>query len=469
MVTKAIPDSPDNLREYLDDSGKAEHAFKDAASAFKFIEAYRKATNLNDPELSEQAHVAKSLELTKWLNDQGYVKADDKARSGRVPMDASVAGQGGLHRGNKAIYNHLGLSMKQMRQIAATGGQVAGAGMFEAFDSLGDFGLAAFRSIFEKGFSDERVKDLSVAVPGDGGFLVPEEFRAELLMLGLEASVVRSRANVIPMGTPTIRWPAIRDASHASSVFGGVVGAWVAEGGTVSSSTNQPSFSAVRLSANKLTAYSVVSNELRADSAISIEGLISSLYPQALNYFEDDAFINGTGAGQPMGIINADAMVQVAKESGQAATTIVWENLLNMYSRMHPASLGNAVWMAHMDTFPQLATMSLNVGTGGSAIWLGNGVSGPPVTILGRPVVFTEKAQTLGTAGDISFIDFSQYLIGDRQALTMAASDHVLFTTDEHAIRLVQRLDGRPWLITALTPRNGSNTVSPYVNLATRS
>jgi HK97 family phage major capsid protein len=130
--------------------------------------------------------------------------------------------------------------------------------------------------------------------------------------------------------------------------------------------------------------------------------------------------------------------------------------------------MGSAVWIAHSDVFPQLATMALNVGTGGGAVWLGNGESGPPVTILGRPVIFTEKAQTLGTAGDLFFIDLSQYLIGDRQAMTMSKSEHVNFTTDEQVVKLVQRVDGRPWLVSALTPRNGSNTVSPYINLATR-
>ena len=84
-------------------------------------------------------------------------------------------------------------------------------------------------------------------------------------------------------------------------------------------------------------------------------------------------------------------------------------------------------------------------------------------------MIITEKAQSLGTAGDIYFVDFGQYLIGDRQAITMARSEHVNFTTDELAWRFVERVDGRAWLQSALTPRNGTNTVSPFVNLATRS
>jgi len=461
----AIPDTPDNLREFMEDPAKIGEHLNDPESAAKFMEDYRQAANAVDPELLEQANVAKSEELVKIMEDNGFHR-EAKGHAGRVPMSSGAAqGMGG----SKAIYNYLGLTSKQLRQLAATGGETPGMGFADKFDGgLGEFLKVAWNAINDKSRSDERLKDLSVTVPGDGGQLVPEEFRAELLMFGLEQSLVRSRARIIPMGSPSIRWPAIRDTSHASTVFGGVSGVWVSEGGTVSSSTNQPSFSSVRLAVNKLTAYSEVTNELMQDSAIAIESLITSLYPQGISYFEDDAFINGTGVGQPMGYLNADAMVAVAKETSQAADTIMWENILNMFSRMMPSSLGNAIWVANIDTFPQLATMSLHVGTGGNGVWISNGVEGPPVTILGRPVVFTEKAQTLGDAGDLTFIDLSQYLIGDRQAMTMSQSEHVLFATDQTAFRLIQRLDGRPWLISALTPRNSTNTVSPYVNLASR-
>ena len=139
-----------------------------------------------------------------------------------------------------------------------------------------------------------------------------------------------------------------------------------------------------------------------------------------------------------------------------------------MFSRMLPQSLSRAVWIGHPNIFPQLAQLALNVGTGGSAVWLTNVAGGPPATIFGRPLILTEKAETLGTAGDLYFVDLGFYLIGDRQSLSVAASPHVNFTTDEMTWRFVQRVDGRPWLQTALTPRNGTTTLSPFINLATR-
>ena len=145
-----------------------------------------------------------------------------------------------------------------------------------------------------------------------------------------------------------------------------------------------------------------------------------------------------------------------------------------MYSRMLPTSLGRAVWIASIDTFPQLATMALSVGTGGGPIWIGNyaggqgGMESPPITILGRPLYFTEKTGPLGTTGDLSFVDLSYYLIGDRMQMQVSASEHYKFQNDKTAYRVVERLDGKPWLQSPLIPRNGGPTLSPVVQLATR-
>jgi HK97 family phage major capsid protein len=201
---------------------------------------------------------------------------------------------------------------------------------------------------------------------------------------------------------------------------------------------------------------------------VSFAAFLNMVWPQAIAFFEDVAFMAGSGVGEPLGWLNANAAVSVTKESGQANTTIVWENIVKMYARMLPASLGKAVWIANLDTFAELATMALSVGTGGAPIWINNGAEGPPMTILGRPVIFTEKAATLGGAGDINLVDLSYYLIGDRQAMQMETSPHYKFANDQTAVRIIERVDGRPWLNSAITPQTGSNTLSPFVKIAAR-
>ena len=90
------------------------------------------------------------------------------------------------------------------------------------------------------------------------------------------------------------------------------------------------------------------------------------------------------------------------------------------------------------------------------------------MTILGRPVIFTEKMETVGTLGDIAFVDFGYYLIGDRQVMTASSSPHFKFQTDLTAYKIIQRVDGKMWLQSAITPETGSSTMSPLVRLATR-
>jgi HK97 family phage major capsid protein len=262
----------------------------------------------------------------------------------------------------------------------------------------------------------------------------------------------------------------IDDTSHASSVFGGIVAYWTEEAASITES--QASFGRVVLDAKKLTAFASVPNELLAD-ATAFGAFFDTVFPRALAWYEDVAFMTGDGVGQPLGFINCPASVSVNKESGQATNTIVWENITKMYARMLPTALSNAVWIASIDTFPQIATMALSVGTGGSAVWLGNfqnsGADTPPVSILGRPVYFTEKASALGTTGDINFVDLSYYLIGDRQTMQAMSSEHYQFQNDKTAFRIIERLDGRPWLQSAITPQNNSSsTLSPFVQLASR-
>jgi len=468
-VELIIPESASELEELLNDEAKVRALMMDPAGLKTFVGEYAKEVASNDPDLVGQGKEAIQKGLAGFLEEQGFHKEGIQ----RLPMDQITANKMAYNGGSELAWFR---DMKPGQRAAALSiyePESDGARLDGLFGRIGHFyqGAAAvtdnyWESQGLKGLTEARTKVLNESQGDQGGFLVPEEFRVQLLSLALEQALIRSRAFVIPMTGLTVRIPAIRDTTHSSTVFGGIQAYWTPESGSFTQT--EPTFSQVRLDAGKLMGGTRVANELIRDSAISLEAVLNRLFAQAMAYFEDDAFINGVGAGQPVGILNADALVSVTKETGQAATTLVWENLVKMYSRMLPASLGSAIWYAHNDVFPQLATMALNVGTGGSAVWINNGVAGPPATILGRPVFFTEKAQTLGTAGDIVFCDPSYYLIGDRQSLEIASSMHTRFNTDETEWRFIERLTGRPWIDSALTPRNGSNTVTPFVNLATR-
>lgn len=313
-----------------------------------------------------------------------------------------------------------------------------------------------------------QIRNYQEKVPAEGGFLVPEEFRSQILQLALESAIVRPRATVIPMRNSKLHIPSVDETSRVSSVYGGVVVYRTEEGAELVES--QAAFASVKLDVTKQTALAHVTNELIRDWG-AFGAWFDQTVPAAMAYYEDLDFISGNGAGAPLGALHANntALLAISGASGQSASTIVWENVIAMYARMLPQSVRNAVWLASPDTFAQLATMALTVGTGGSAIWLTNGTEAPTLTLLGRPVLMTEKAPAaLGTQGDLSFVDWSMYLVGDYQTMTIDSSPHVKFTSDKTTFRAIARNDGRPWLTSPITPHNNSATLSPFITLATR-
>jgi len=322
-------------------------------------------------------------------------------------------------------------------------------------------------------FVQNKISGMSETVSADGGFLVPTEFRAQLLMGALEGSLLAKRARNIPVGSNSVKIPAVNETTHASgSTFGGVVLYRPDEG--VAKTASYPQFHHVTLTMHKLVGLCYVTDELLEDSAITLGPLLGNMFSQAIQFQVDEDFVNGTGANQPLGVMAAPCLVSVAKETGQAATTIQLKNITKMWSRLKPRSKANAIWICNPDCFQQLAELSVTVGTGGSAVGFLNpntsGATGaPPMSLMGRPVYETEHCQTLGTTGDIILGDWSQYLFATKGGVKADTSIHLKFDYDETAFRFVFRFDGQPWETSALTPAHGSNTLSSFVALATRS
>ncbi len=454
MATKpVIPESSEELAEVMADDKRRQEIFADATSAAEFQAAYVKSINSKRPDISKQINDGVKAGLDAALEEWGVKDVN------RPDVTVNI---NEVEQPKSKLYNKHALGAGRSKDGKTS--------YDNEFSDTADF----LQSIFHQNYAGKerwsRIRnDYSSLDAATGGFLVPENLRAELLRVALETAVVRSRARVIPMDSARVPFPTVDSTSNASTVFGGVAAYWTEEGAAMTES--EATFGRVVLDASKLTAYCEVPNELLQDSIISFSAFIDSIFPSAISWFEDIAFLRGTGVGQPLGVMLSPALVSVAKESLQPADTIVWENLVNMYSRMLPSSLGSAVWVANINTFPQLATMALAVGTGGSAIWMNSGVGSPPTTILGRPVIFTEKMETLGGGGsgkDIAFIDFGYYLIGDRMQMRAESSPHVKFQNDITAYRIIERVDGRGWLQSPITPNKGTTTLSPFVTLDER-
>lgn len=457
MAKVIIPTGPTELEEMLSDDAVLSNLHKEGQLP-EFLRAYVDATARKTPDIAAQVREETQRTLTAWLkeNELPAVKRLDISNTIGAPGDARSP-----YTARHGLYNKAALGARVDNVFASW------AECLHAVWQAANSGQMLDNDVREK-LSKLR-NAFGSTVPADGGFLIPEVLRSELLRVSLETAVMRPRARVIPMDSLRVPFPVIDSTTNAGSVYGGVTAYWTEEAAALVESS--ATFGRVVLDAKKLTAYAEVPSELLTDSIVSFQAFLDQIFPEALGFFEDIAFMSGSGVGEPFGALNVanPAMITVAAEAAQTSGTVVWQNIVKMFARMLPSSLMRGIWVASPDVFPELATMALNVGTGGSAVWLGNGQGTPPVTILGRPVVFSEKTPAaLGTQGDLSFIDPSYYLIGDRQAMSAMTSPHYKFGNDKVAYRVIQRLDGTPWLLNPITPANSSATLSAFVQLTTR-
>ena len=312
---------------------------------------------------------------------------------------------------------------------------------------------------------------LEVGDPELGGFLTPEEFSKTILDKGFSNSNFMDKCTKVPMAINQIGIPYQKDFDHSSYLHGAMQAYWLDE--KAEKIATNPKFGKIALRLNKLVVLVYTTDELLEDSVISMEPLLKGKASDVIGWKIDQALMTGDGVGKPKGILNAKCKVTQGKGS-TGATDIDYENIVGMYARMYPQCLKNAVWVANMNCFPSLAQMGLEVGTsGGSAAYLpANGLSGKPYdTLMGKPIIWSEHAKTVGTEGDIIFVDWSQYLVGLKRGagagVQFASSIHLKFDYDQTAFRFVMRIDGQPWWPAPFTPNNGAD-LSPIVTLETR-
>jgi HK97 family phage major capsid protein len=471
--TITLPTRAEEMEEFLGDPTKVRAMMGEPGKFKEFIGLYARAQWQKDNDLQNQVKEQVQIAMAEFMRDNGAGGSKVNFANAMPGEAASLFAFGSSRRvstGKGAVYNKASYGARLEQELGPENMFTDSAEFFQAcwprYETLRNAAtLGRKRSKLL-----EATNSFGSEVPADGGFLIPEVLRSEILQVALETAVVRPRAQVIPMDSLRVPIPMIDTTSNVSSVFGGIVCYWTEEAAQLTES--QASFGRVVLDAKKLTGYAEVPNELLAD-APAFSSFFDTIFPRAIAWYEDIAFMTGTGVGEPLGFINCPATATVSKESGQATGTIVWENVVKMFARMLPTALQRAVWICSIDTFPELATMALSVGTGGGPVWMGNytnpGAATPPVTILGRPVYFTEKTPALSTTGDISFVDLGYYLIGDRQMMQSMSSEHFRFQNDKTAFRVIERLDGRPWIQSAITPHNNSSsTLSPFVQLQSR-
>lgn len=314
-------------------------------------------------------------------------------------------------------------------------------------------------------------KVLNEGVGSAGGFLVDTDRNNAIMQRVYDVGELLRRVDMVGISANSngMTFNAVNETSRADgSRRGGIQAYWAAEAGLKTAS--EPEFRQLELKLKKVVALVVATDELLQD-ANALESWIMSNLPEEIRFVVEDSIIAGTGVGMPLGIIPGGSTVSVAKEVGQAADTIVTQNIVKMYSRMWAPSRRGAIWLINQDCEPQLMQMSLGVGTGGVALYFPPGglSASPYATLMGLPVIAHESMPTLGDTGDIMLIQPREYQMIEKGGIQSASSIHVYFTYDKTTFRFVYRTDGEPKWNSVLTPKSGSaNTLSPFVKLDER-
>lgn len=364
------------------------------------------------------------------------------------------------------------------------------------FKSMGDFmNCVAKASSRENPNVDPRLREYAsirseasgqnLTSDPEGGYLVPPDYAAELLNVAQSESILLPEVSRIPISGNRLIVNEVDTTSREDSTQeikgrnGGLLAYWISEAADYQASTMK--FRQSQTDLHKLTGLCYATEEMLEDLP-ALSTIISQGFADEFTFKIDDAIYEGTGSGQPLGVINEGntALVKIAKDDGQADATVTLNNILKMYNAMPAKNRANAKWYINQDLevvlLQMLMTNSADVASLNASVNLGVPIylpaggltSAPNGVLLGRPIVPIEQASALGKLGDIAFLDLSQYRWIDKGSIKAQTSIHVRFLQDEQCFKFTYRAGGKPMWSSPIKAFKGGTQRSPFVVLEDR-
>jgi HK97 family phage major capsid protein len=358
------------------------------------------------------------------LNTASFVKTfRNGAKMSMDDFGKSVIGSGGL-------FQKLSPAMEQFAKLLK--------GKLDAnrLSNLG-FDAPGYKSLC---IEQRKQTGMNEGVGADGGFLVPVEYSATMIEFAIIMSQILNRVWRVPMKSNQAKWP--RLAQTDDSFFGGFQIHWIDEG--AAKPTEKLALEQLTFNAHKAAKIIPLTDELIEDSLINIVNYCVALGTRAYMYELEHCVIDGTGIGQPLGIIN-DPVVVANAVARVGAGAVDYRDLLNLEGEMNE-NFRNLEWIMRRKVLTEIRKLRDTVG---QPIWHETWASfneTPTMTptILSYPYHITRNANAIGHQGDIVLGDLGFYMLAVRKDMTIDVSPYPYWTTDETAIRFVARVDGKP-------------------------
>lgn len=280
----------------------------------------------------------------------------------------------------------------------------------------------------------------------EGGYLVPEELRAEVFRILPDVTIMRKIARILPMASNSLK---------INSLSARPVAYWTAE--YASKSTTSAEFDQIELSPNDLVCLIPVSDQLLADANINLVQFIIELFAEAIGLAEDKAFFTGSGTGQPAGISG-----YTISNQGIAGGTISFDDIIALIDLVpqrvsqspKAAFVGNRYVKRLLRTLKDNNNQYIWRDSRGGNVGSGSGETYKlPDTIYGYP--FYEQNDLLQS--ELYFADWSFYIIGDRQTLSVRTTTEGgdAWRRNAMEIKAVERVDGQAVMTTPFAKLTG--------------
>jgi len=312
----------------------------------------------------------------------------------------------------------------------------------------------SFEGYMRKGMNDLSTRDrktLTEGVDTAGGFLVPEDYQTELIRKIAAQATIRALARVASTSRDIAKWPKVKYTAD-DKYTSGVRIKWTGEVPSSSSThrVTDPEFGLYSIPVHTAMASMPLSNDLIEDSAFDIMGISSDMLAEAFVLGENDAFLNGSGVGRPMGILTQVDGDGPASVNMGSASTVTADGVIDLVYALASQYERNARVIMSKSTEKVIRKLQ---DSDGNYIWpiypQVGGFGANPKELLGFPTLRDEWMPAIAAdAYAMLFGDLKGYLILDRVGLSVQRLSELYAETNITLLLARKRMGGQtvePW------------------------
>jgi HK97 family phage major capsid protein len=274
----------------------------------------------------------------------------------------------------------------------------------------------------------EERRALSRATGPAGGFLVPQDFYAQVTAAARAASVIPGiTTEIVTDGGRTLPLPSA--PAHGA-------GGWLAENAAAPASSDE-TFAQTELGAYKSHTRVIVSEELAQAAGVPFDEYLAGEFGARLAQTQELAFATGSGSGMPQGFV---PNVPAVTAGAGSTTAFTLADIKAVYLALPAAYRPAASWVLHPDAFGSLATLTDSAG--GLVL---PGLQPDRPVLMGRPVfVSAAMPAPAASARSLAFGDFRVgYAVRRVRGIGVTRLVELFSDQGQLAYRAVERVDGR--------------------------